>query len=277
MLLLNLNFCEQLLTNLTIDAMEAQLKERLGAEVFDACIHNQRDIVERWISSQPADEPLLTSIMEVAAANDAVDVVRLCLERGCPVKFTVMRALVCNESFATHRAIIEAGAIDINYFVPWFGDCLGVAATSNRPDWVKFCLEQGADPNRNKIDDYKTVLAAASELGYQNVVELLLQHGTLLNGSGALVLAAEAGQEEMVRLLLSKGADVNELGVEDLQDERSKLDIGSALHKAVQNGHTQTALALIEAGADLQLEDSQGRTPGMLAEKNQHQEILQWL
>ncbi|XXG99232.1 hypothetical protein Hte_005569 [Hypoxylon texense] len=234
----------------------------------------KEELLHKHLGSGSDLAALLTSLLTAAAKHDAADVVAFCLKQGATVTDPVMVGIASNSSFASHRVLIEARAIDINYFVPWFGDILSLAATSGRLDWAQFCLEHGANPNLNLVDNYKSVLCATAEKGYQAMAELLLQHGAWLQGSGALVVAAEAGQTKMVRFLLARGAPVDEIGVEDPTDEESNQEMGSALHKAICQSHVETALVLIGSGANIDLKDFQGRTPRVLAERLQQTGIL---
>ncbi len=117
----------------------------------------------------------------------------------------------------------------------------------------------------NRVDYFKSVLAAAAESGHIEVIELLLQHGAQLKDSGAIVLAAEEGQVDMIRFLLKKGADINEIGVEDKIDERETAEMGTALHKAIVGGHEGVVRLLLDEGADTNSKDIQERTPLALA------------
>ncbi|KAH9993925.1 ankyrin repeat-containing domain protein [Xylariaceae sp. FL0662B] len=259
--------------------MEAQLKAQLGEEIFQACVENQRHTVENWVKKLPGSDTMtvLPSPMAAAAPHDAADVIAFCIELGAVVTDPIMVAIASNGSFASYRVLIDAKAVDIDYFIPWHGDILGLAATSNCLDWARFCLERGANPNLNLVDGYKTILAATAENDHREMVELLLQHGAWLQGSGAIVLAAEAGQTEIVRFLLTRGAALDEIGVEDPEDEESKTELGSALHKAVSRGNVETALFLVDSGASLELEDAQGKTALALAEESYQTEILEQL
>ncbi|KAI0132942.1 ankyrin repeat-containing domain protein [Xylariales sp. AK1849] len=258
-----------------------KVKDDLGEELYQACIQNRRDTAEKLINERidqaEGAKTMMPSVFYAAVTGDATDVVGLCLEQKVPVTDRVMVAVVCSSSFASYQAIIEAKAIDIDYFIPWYGDILGNAAKNNNLDWAKFCLEHGANPNCNLIDEYKSVLAVTAEEDHLAMAELLIQHGAWVKGSGAIVLAADAGHTDMVQLLLAKDADVNEVGLEDPQDPETSSETGSALHKAIANGHIDTALFLIREGADKDLKDGRGQTARDLAAQSQQIVLLQEL
>lgn len=264
--------------------MEAERKAQLGDELYRACSKGDLDAILAFIKHQ---ESLKTSyksplpiMMEVATNHDHAHVVSWCLDRGATVDDNVMRTLIGAGAFNTHKVLIEANAVDIDYYITWFGTVLSVAATSGNHAWAKFCLEKGADPNYDKpVDEYKTILAGVAENGKVDIVALLLEHGARLKWSGAIVVAAEAGQTQVVKFLLEKGEDldINEIGVEHPIDPRETEDMGTALHKAVTEGHKEIVELLVEHGADMNFQDVQGRTPLALARENLRSEIVDLL
>ena len=47
--------------------------------------------------------------------------------------------------------------LDVNYYIPWFGDILSNVGTKNDLEWAKFCLDHGANPNQNLVDEHKRI------------------------------------------------------------------------------------------------------------------------
>ncbi|EYE90702.1 ankyrin repeat domain-containing protein, partial [Aspergillus ruber CBS 135680] len=217
----------------------------LDDELLFICESDQPDTLENVIQQRalitPDYIPPLSTIMAAAVYHDSSAIVANCLSKKTKVVDPIMTFIAQRGAWKSYKLIIEAGAIDINYVIPWYGDILSTVATNNDLKMAQFCLEHGADPNRNRVDEYKTVIAATAELGYVDMVALLLEYGAVLKGSGAIVLAAEEGEIEMVRFLLERGADVDEVGVEDPLDERTKEDVGSAMHHAIENSHGEVA------------------------------------
>jgi ankyrin repeat protein len=76
--------------------------------------------------------------------------------------------------------------------------------------------------------------------------------------------AAELGRIEVVRQHMAAGTDVN---------VRGGIAGLTALHQAAFNGHTAIAIALIEAGADVNATSFQGETPLHLTVYWEHREI----
>ncbi|KAF2681015.1 ankyrin, partial [Lentithecium fluviatile CBS 122367] len=215
----------------------------LGDELWKASTSGSADDVQSYISIQrsldPTYEAPIQDIMSAATMEDHVGIVKYCLQLGVKADPNIMSFLIASESIETHKALIEAKAIPIGHYIPWFGTVLSVAAKDGLYEWTKFCLEAGADPNKDKVDEHLSVLASAAENGHLDIIQLLLEHGAKLQGSGAIVQAAKAGKKEAVMLLLERGANINEIGVEHETDKRITVEMGSALHKAVRTGHTK--------------------------------------
>ncbi|KAL4860702.1 hypothetical protein BDV12DRAFT_181207 [Aspergillus spectabilis] len=241
--------------------------QRNSLEALEVFIQQQRE-------ADPDYSPPLRDLLMAAADWDADKIAVYCLENGQTVFDGLMTSVVVNESFAVYRVLVEHKAVDINYYVPWYGDILGTSAFSDKMDWVKFCLEHGADPNRNLMGDGLRPLACAAGAGNIEMVDLMLEYGARLEGSYALVEAAMYGHLEIVKHLLAKGADIDEVGIEGPPGDEGYEYMGSPLHHAATHGHTEIALFLINVGANIRLKDPMGRSAEDLALKNNHTEIV---
>ncbi|KAI0479765.1 ankyrin repeat-containing domain protein [Xylaria cf. heliscus] len=109
------------------------------------------------------------------------------------------------------------------------------------------------------IDHYGYALRAASDGGYLEIAQMLLESGADVNAmnenfdeeeceeftwsdyGSALYNASYRGHEEIVRLLLDRGADVNAIGGKH----------GYALQAASHNGYRNIVQFLLEQGADI--------------------------
>jgi ankyrin repeat protein len=261
--------------------MHAQLQASTGNELYNACIAGNLDVVRTSLAdskaADPSFSPPVSTILHAAASKDHVKVVKYCLENGATVNRDVMLTVLINRARETYIHLLESKAVDINYYISWFGDILSNVATRDDFDWAELCLDRGADPNRNPVDDYKSLLAGVAELASVEMAALLIRHGAHVKGSGAIVMAAEEGKMDMVKLLLDQGADINEIGIENPTDPRSKEDMGSALHRAVVAGHEEVVGFLLDRGADVNLTDVMRRTPLALAKTNQNRGTIQLL
>ena len=87
-----------------------------------------------------------------------------------------------------------------------------------------------------------------------------------MTGSSALVFAVLRGNLENVKYLLARGADVNSM-VPLTFHRSSREDVASPLHRAVEHGQLAGLDALLAAGADTTLRDSEGRTAYEIAQQ----------
>lgn len=234
------------------------------ARVLEACRAGQFGEMQSLLDELKLFDPELCpspeKMMIAAAQYDQSAIVKFWLDQGSPITgFLIQKVAIC-DAFETYKLLVFAG-IDIDYAIEWFGDFLLMAVGRESLEEVRFCLEHGADPNRHMVEDSKTAIAHAAELGLIEIAGLLLSHGARVIGSGAIVVAAEAGHLAMVRLLLDFGAEIDEIGLKDYGDNRADEDMGSALHKAVTKRHLDVLHLLIDRGANVELHDFLNRTP----------------
>lgn len=140
------------------------------------------------------------------------------------------------------------------------GDILTYATEHNNLPWVRFCLENGPDPNLNLLYDTYSPLAIAAERASVKVAALMLKHSARIKGSGALARASQYGKMDMVKFLLMKGGLIDEDCVTSEDDTDEQDDGGTALH-LVKRGRVDILKYLLEKGANTTLMDHRGRTP----------------
>lgn len=261
--------------------MEAQIKATLGEELHQTCEDGDLDTILKHISrrraANPSYKPPFPEMMYTAAGKDNLNVVKYCLENGAAVTDNVMQKVLISRAKNTYIYFLESQAVEVDHYIPWFGDILSNVATDDDFEWAKICLSHGANPNKNLYEEHKTILAAVAELASVEMAALLVENGAHVKGSGAIVMAAEEGKLKMVEILLENGADIDEIGIEHPTDERYREDMGSALHRAVNGGHRDVVRFLIEKGADVGLKDLLGRTPMDLALARNKEELVEML
>ena len=116
------------------------------------------------------------------------------------------------------------------------------------PEIIRLLIQHGAKVNPETKYSDLTPLHMAAWLGYQNLVDVLLEHGADPNAEDRekttpLHQAAFFGRTEIVKKLLAKGAGVN------FADERGN----TPLHYAAFMGYPEIAKLLLEAGADVRV------------------------
>lgn len=179
-----------------------------------------------------------------------------------------MAAAVTNDHRKTAKLLLESGA-DPDICIKGRDTPLMAAAKTGRLDIVRLLLPFDADvDHRDGAGD--TALIIAARTGHANTGRCLLENGADIEarnvkGGTALLVAARHSHLDMIKMLLKRGANI---------DARDKRGLG-VLHRAVEGvylmGHVSSSLKekslrmLLDAGADPQMRDLQGKTPAQKA------------
>uniref|UniRef100_A0A3P9LH69 Cyclin-dependent kinase inhibitor 2A/B (p15, inhibits CDK4) n=1 Tax=Oryzias latipes TaxID=8090 RepID=A0A3P9LH69_ORYLA len=115
-------------------------------------------------------------------------------------------------------------------------------------------------------------LTTAAAKGNAAEVERCLSAGAEVNGRNRFgrtaVQVMMMGSTGVAQVLLRHGADPN------VADSSTGA---SPLHDAARTGFLDTVQLLVEAGADPQAEDREGRSPGDVARQNGHADVAAFL
>lgn len=157
------------------------------------------------------------------------------------------------------RLLLDAGAVGDAQ--AWRDTPLTIAAGHGALEIVRLLLERGASPDGPNAAG-ETPLSFAIVGGHAQVVALLLERGADVNlpvdGEPPLLRAVgmHACDMDIVRRLLAAGADVN-----------AATDAGErVLEVALACRHEDAALALVEAGAQVDVRGAAGATALELAQ-----------
>ncbi|MEY3659890.1 MAG: hypothetical protein RLZZ169_715 [Pseudomonadota bacterium] len=188
------------------------------------------------------------------------------------------------------RGLLKAGArADV---VNSFGSsALSEAVKLSDVELVTLLLDAGADADSPNLDN-QTALMLASQLGSLPIAELLIAKGADVNavetfrGQNALMWAAANRHAAVVELLLRHGADVSRRARSDdwerqmTSEPRAQFrNTGglTALLYATRAGCYACAVAIVEAGADIDQPNPDGVTPLINALDNRAFDIAMYL
>jgi ankyrin repeat protein len=165
---------------------------------------------------------------------------------------------------------------------------LQAAAEGGFASVVADLLAAGADAN-TVLPEGETILMTAARSGSAEVLQALLAHGAAVEarddfyGETALIWAAVEDHAAAVQVLAAHGADVDARSAPlDYRTRRlgqSILALGewTPVMYAARENSLEAGRALIEAGADLDLQDPDGATALVIAIINAHYEFANML
>jgi ankyrin repeat protein len=195
-----------------------------------------------------------------AAYLDDLEIAKVLADAKANVKVTnhygvTPLSLACqNGNSSMVDLLLERGA-DPNTTLRGGETALMTAARTGKAGPVNALLKRGADVNAKERRGQTALMWAAAE-GHTEVVELLIKagadiHATLPDtGFTPFFFAAREGRTDVVRALLKAGVDVNEAMQPQKPSGKTPSKGTSALILAVENGHFNLAIDLLEAGAD---------------------------
>jgi ankyrin repeat protein len=164
-------------------------------------------------------------------------------------------SLACqNGNAAIVELLLERGA-DPNTTLRGGETVLMTAARTGKPGPVQALLKRGADVNAKERRGQTALMWAAAD-GHAAVVELLLKAGADIqatlpdSGFNAFFFAVRDGRADVVRAFLKAGVDAKSTMEPRRVTGKGPRKGTAALPLAVENGHFNLALELVEAGAD---------------------------
>lgn len=185
-------------------------------------------------------------------------------------------ALIEHNDEAVKKVLKEKG--DANLSSPTGSRPLHIAALRDSASLINILLEHNAKVDQAN-DEGLTPLMVAAQNGKMDAVRVLLEKGAdpmkcLNTGETALHLAMKSGSQKVVNTLLDGGADINAQTM-DSADLAQTTDKFTPLHFAALYGASQdfTNVLLGDELCDATIQDSQGRTAGMVARDEGHDSL----
>jgi ankyrin repeat protein len=238
------------------DGYDARLVNAIKAGDHEAVRTFARD--RALVSAREADG---ATALHWAARVDALDIVQLLLRAGA------------NADAANRYGVTP----------------LALAAINGSAPVLEALLAAGADANAS-LPEGQTVLMTAARTGSAAAIDVLLRHGAAVNakegwlGETALMWAAAENHPAAVRRLVNGGADINARSAIQTYPPMNYPATGlvrmamprggwTALMYAARQGSLDGVRALVEAGADLNLQDPDQSTALNLAIVNAHFDV----
>jgi ankyrin repeat protein len=188
------------------------------------------------------------------------------------------------------QALLDAGA-EADVTNNYGSSPLTEAVKLGDVELVRMLLDAGADPDSPNQDN-QTALMLAAYVGSREIAELLIEHGADVNamesfrGQTALMWAASENNPDVAELLIQHGAEVTLRAASDdwarqmTSEPRAQYrPTGglTALLYAARSGCYRCAVAIVEAGADINQPNPDGITPLINALDNRSYDIAMYL
>lgn len=221
-----------------------------------------------------------TTALHLAVLNNDAELATQLLKAGADVDVTTRYGITpiylaaLNGSAEILDALLAAGA-DPNREYREGESALMTATRTGDFATVKLLLDKGADVDHSEAWHGQTALMWAAAQGHAHLLALLVEHGADVNATSnleewerqvtdeprekwlppgvmtPLLFAAREGCVDCVRELLKAGAAIDAVTPKGI----------SALLMAIINGHYDAAWTLVEAGANVNLNDDTNRSP----------------
>src|SRR3954469_25048567 len=253
-------------------------------DFYNAIRRDDTVAVDRLIQSAGAnvkDNHGNTPLMYAAAVGSDAMMRRL-VDAGADVNakndFDATALLWSGASLGRIKLLVEHGA-DVKVVSKQGHTPIFIAASeAGGLPAVQYLLSKGATLNVPPDPRGSTPLSIASQTNDTALIRFLVENGgkeALAPPGGPIALgnAAMFGNLELVKLLLAKGVDVNFVSPPEFaRVKNGPIALGNltALILAVSPGDTETAPALLPAGANINAQDVRGMTPLMLAVATDH-------
>ena len=200
--------------------------------------------------------------IHLACSSGALGVVKMLARVGAGVCATDNEGSTCL-TLATYfgqtqtvRYLVGLPEVEVNHRDTDNNTALHCAVEQKHTGIAQLLIDAGADIE-TKDNQGRSPLHSACDTGSLDIVKMLVEAGagvraTDNDGSTCLTLAAECGHTEIVRYFV---------GLPEVDVNHRDGDNDTALYLAGQENHTDIAQLLIDAGADMDTENTDGRSP----------------
>ncbi|KAI4210758.1 MAG: hypothetical protein LQ351_006434 [Letrouitia transgressa] len=265
------------------------MAEEIPVSLKEACISGNlskaKTLYKDFVGANPSAKASALSQMAILSAkNSHPPILAFCFSEGLTMNpDSVNDPLVyaaCDSGFIPVFEVLLEHGMDLDKYLEMGGSPLVSACCHGNVELVRFLLDCGANPNCGyPLGHYEALVwAIISDQASLEIVELLLERGTKVRGTGSLIAAAEYGNLEALRLLVEHESENGDCDLEEVEeygeyDHRKLDDQGTALYKAAAKGHLHIVEFLLEKGADSKFKDRKGQGVLDIAVENGHEDI----
>lgn len=212
---------------------------------------------------------LKAPLLHIAAVYGSFDTLQGLIAKGADINertedgFSVYHRIARNPDDGALRALLQSKP-DLTLFKSETGSLPIHEAIRCGNDNATRHFSEGIAKDGYKMEDGRSMLAAATSIGVENVVKTLSNAMATANPAGCqdnwppLLSACAFGKASLVETLLGNGADINAKG----------LGGWSALHFAVLFNRLQIVELLLERKADVNSQANDRKTPLHIAAEN---------
>lgn len=222
-------------------------------------ISRQKETKEKYLGCGAA--------LILAVRNNDTAMVKLLLAAGAPIDNSNLLHAVGNNDLEMTRILLHAGANpDVSSFPDWNTSLHKAVKLRNLP-MIKLLLRYGADPFKtNGYGSYSmNAILYAESINFWEVVILMVNLSKKHDCYNQLLIKAMRNKKyQAVRVLLAAGASPNE------KDHSYSGEGETALHIAVKDNLPAMVALLLQYGADANINNSQGVSSVVLANKLQY-------
>lgn len=248
-------------------------------------------LVDSLYSQYSSSHESLDEIAQQAARHALPELLEWCFQRGFTFPADSMNnpfyhAVVEGTSPAVFQVLLKRG-FDLNaHWSEYLGDALVAACMDGNIPLVRFLLENGQDPNSGHCcSDYEALTWTIvgdklSQSEKKEIVRLMLEHSTRLEGTGAVAAAAEEENLELLEMLFDNGGSglLEDTAIWWSITDRESIDSeGTPLYRACRAGKTEAAKFLLDRGANGRSKDKVGRSCLDVARAAGHDKVVELL